>query len=275
MCDSEQPVSTLYPPDWRGTTTTSLSILVLIVQRATEGFSSLCLSLLEIRLLFRMGGNVPLILTPTPPNRAQLVSGFCSSSFTGLFSVFDETTVKVNPQGLWLLNVCLLTFTEVQIQAWEHNRSKHITFSCPDFTASSDSDKVLSAGDRGYNLLNTTVSEDLSNKSTKSTQPRRFTFFLSPSLFLVIIFSEWDPTLRKCYAFQTVCRGWLHGYPLASRLIYFPSLCLKPPCEGKGGTLDCEGPPFVSFLSRILHKSQAIRIRSVGFYSLCQTHPHH
>lgn len=128
-------------------------------------------------------------------------------------------------------------------------------FSCTDFTASSDSDKVLSAGDIGYNLfmLNTTISEDLSNKSAKSTHPRHFPFF--PLLLsLVIIFSEWKLGLRKCYAFQTVQRGWLHGYPLAVHLICFPLLCLKSRCEdnirGLLRTLfwyySLDGPPFVS-----------------------------
>lgn len=39
------------------------------------------------------------------------------------------------------------------------------------FTASFDSDGVSSAGDMGYSpfMLNSTVSEDLSNKFTKST----------------------------------------------------------------------------------------------------------
>lgn len=53
-----------------------------------------------------------------------------------------------------------------------------------DSTASSDSDEVLSAGDMGYNLFlsNTAVSEDLSNKSAKSTHhshspPPPFFFF--------------------------------------------------------------------------------------------------
>lgn len=54
-------------------------------------------------------------------------------------------------------------------------------FSCSDFTASFDSDEVLSAGDLEFNLfmLNTTISEDLSNKSAKSTHPRHFPLFFS------------------------------------------------------------------------------------------------
>lgn len=44
-------------------------------------------------------------------------------------------------------------------------------FSCADFTASFDSDKVLSAGDMGCNLFmfNAPIFEGLSNKSAKST----------------------------------------------------------------------------------------------------------
>lgn len=93
-------------------------------------------------------------------------------------------------------------------------RTKYKKYRFIFFTASFDSDKVLSAGDTGYNLFmfNTSISEDLSNKSAKSTQSRRAPFFFL-SLSLVIIFSEWKPRLRKCCTFQTVQRGWLHSNP--------------------------------------------------------------
>ena len=92
---------------------------------------------------------------------------------------------------------------------------------------------------------------------------------------LVIIFSEWKLRLRKCYAFQTVQRGRLRGYPLALHLICFvSSLDVKIKCRACSGlyfgtiaTMDpCLFPQtiFFSVLSRISLKSQAIRITSTG-----------
>lgn len=143
----------------------------------------------------------------------------------------------------------------VSVRTPEEQKYQFI-FSCANFTASFDSDKVLSAGDIACDLvmLNTTISEDLSTKSAKSTHPRHSP---PPPLFffsLVIIFSEGKLGLRKCYAFQTAQRGWLHGYPLAVHLICFPLLCLKPRCEdnlrGLLRTLfwyySRDGPLFVS-----------------------------
>lgn len=109
-------------------------------------------------------------------------------------------------------------------------------FSCADFTASFDSDKVLSAGDMGCNLFmfNGTISEDLSNKSAKSTH----TPDIHPPPCLAIIFCEGNLRLRKFYVFQAAHRGWLHGYSLAIHIICFVLLCLKPPCDDNMTALD-------------------------------------
>lgn len=160
-------------------------------------------------------------------------------------------------------------------------------FSWTDITASCDSDKVLSAGDN-LSMLNTLPF--LRNSATNLLNQHTLDIFPSFS-FLVIIFSEWKPRLRKCCAFQTVQRGRLNGYPLAAWLICFPLLCLKPPCEYNMrrlpglyfGAAAMMAPLLVSrdnffpFAQQIfLLKSQAIRIRSTVWdsVSINQTHLH-
>lgn len=139
-----------------------------------------------------------------------------------------ECTFTTDALGI---KVCILTFT-VETWTWEEEEEKTILrLLFPALTPQLHLTVMTfyQQRDKGFNLftLYTTISEDLSNKSAKSTHPRHFPF-LSP-LSSVIIFSEWK--LRKCYAFLTVQRGWLHGHPLAVHLICFRLPCLKPPCE--------------------------------------------
>lgn len=161
-----------------------------------------------------------------------------------------------------------------------HEKSKTITLYPPDFTSSCDSDPVVSAGDMGYNLfmLNTTISEDLSSNSAKSTHPRHFPFF-PPSFgdYFQWVETQAQEVLRISNS-PARPAAWLP----AGTPSYLLSLCFVSSLDveiiwracsglyfGTTATMDpCLLPQtiFFSVLSRISPKSQAIRITSMGLY---------
>lgn len=164
-------------------------------------------------------------------------------------------------------------------------RAKNISFYFPrtDFTASFDSDKVLSAGDIGYDLLtlNTTISEDLSNKSAKSTHSRHFL----PHFFFLSLFGDyfqWVETQAQEVLRISNSREKLGCVASRWQSILFAFPCfvssldvklIRGACSGlyfgNAATMDpCLFPETIFFpvLSRIFLKSQAIRIRSEGLY---------
>lgn len=106
--------------------------------------------------------------------------------------------------------------------------------------ASCNSDKVLSAGNKGHSLV------------SKIKRPKVFHLLLLAHLITLWV----ETRFRKCCTFLTIRRGWLHGRPLAVHLICFYLHCLKPPFEHK--------EKYIVVLW--LFSFPASRVRSVGLH---------
>lgn len=204
-----------------------------------------------------------------------------------LISTSDNDQAELETGGLPLYKSCSVAVTAkglhfdlcrsgcMSVRTPEEQKYQFI-FSCADFTASFDSDKVLSAGDIACNrfMLNTTISEDLSTKSAKSTQPRHFfslwwLFSVSGNSGSGSVTHFKQPKEAGCTA--TRWQSVLFAFPC-----FVSSLDVEIICGARSGLYfgttammdPCLFPETIFFpvLSRMLLKSQAIQIRSMGLY---------
>lgn len=149
-------------------------------------------------------------------------------------------------------------------------------FSCADFTASFDSDKVLSAGDMGCNLFmfNAPIFEGLSNKSAKSTH----TPDIHPTPVSGNYFLWGEPqaqeVLRISSSPQRLAARLLAGnsYYLLSPALSQTSMWRRYDRSGLFGTSGIMDPGLFPEIGRsaflffiFLLKSQAVGIRSAKF----------
>lgn len=150
-------------------------------------------------------------------------------------TVFTDSAARDRTLRMCLLTLRLLSIWSPYTSVRKSEEQKyHFIFSWTDFTASSDSDEVLSAGDMEYNLfvLNTTVYEDLSNKSAQSTHPRHFPpFFSSLVIFLVSGNSGSVTHVKQSRERGCIATRW-HSISFD-----FPLLCLKHRCEDNARVL--------------------------------------